>query len=211
MRLVGLVVFAVFAASTAGQLSLGRVPERLAMPAGCGALIAGMGLLALSLGGFLAGAARARWRARRFRAGPELPGRPGRASTPSRRPRVAPRWRRASSWLPTWRSRYPSWARACSPTSRDCGAPGWCSPRSWQRWRASCCCSWREPARRSAASRHGAAWRHRCGRRALLRKSAPWLVRTTIVTVKRPRGRPRRSTGACSRGPARMRTRCWLT
>jgi MFS family permease len=46
---VGLVVFAVFAASTAGQLSLGRVPERMAMPAGCGALIAGMGLLALSL------------------------------------------------------------------------------------------------------------------------------------------------------------------
>ncbi len=39
---VGLVVFAVFAASTAGQLALERVPGRVAMPAGCGGLIAGM-------------------------------------------------------------------------------------------------------------------------------------------------------------------------
>lgn len=48
---VGLVVFAVFAASTGGQMLLGFVPERAAMPAGAGALIAGMGLLALGLAG----------------------------------------------------------------------------------------------------------------------------------------------------------------
>ncbi len=47
--IVGLVVFAVFAASTAGQLLLERVSEEVALPAGCGALIAGMGLLALGL------------------------------------------------------------------------------------------------------------------------------------------------------------------
>jgi len=46
---VGLVVFVVFAASAAGQLSLERVPRRVALPAGCLALIAGMGLLALGL------------------------------------------------------------------------------------------------------------------------------------------------------------------
>jgi MFS family permease len=46
---VGLVVFAVFAASTAGQLALTRVPETAALPAGCGALIGGMGVLALGL------------------------------------------------------------------------------------------------------------------------------------------------------------------
>jgi MFS family permease len=46
---VGLVVFAVFAASTAGQLMFEVVPERIALPAGCCALIAGMGLLALGL------------------------------------------------------------------------------------------------------------------------------------------------------------------
>jgi MFS family permease len=46
---VGLVVFAVFAASMAGQAVLQLVPEALAMPAGCLALIAGMGSLALGL------------------------------------------------------------------------------------------------------------------------------------------------------------------
>jgi MFS family permease len=46
---VGLVVFAVFAASMVGQVMLGLIPEAVAMPAGCLALIAGMGLLALSL------------------------------------------------------------------------------------------------------------------------------------------------------------------
>jgi predicted MFS family arabinose efflux permease len=46
---VGLVVFAVFAASAAGQVLLDVVPQAVALPAGCGALIAGMGLLALSL------------------------------------------------------------------------------------------------------------------------------------------------------------------
>jgi MFS family permease len=47
---VGLVVFALFAASMVGQMMLGRlVPEAVAMPAGCLALIAGMGSLALSL------------------------------------------------------------------------------------------------------------------------------------------------------------------
>ncbi len=46
---VGLVVFAVFLASAAGQLALQRVPERVALPLGCAMLIAGMGLLALGL------------------------------------------------------------------------------------------------------------------------------------------------------------------
>jgi MFS family permease len=46
---VGLVVFAVFAASTAGQVVLQFLPERVAVPAGPGALIAGMGFLALGL------------------------------------------------------------------------------------------------------------------------------------------------------------------
>ncbi len=46
---VGLVVFAVFAASTAGQVILQIIPERVAIPAGAGALIAGMGFLALGL------------------------------------------------------------------------------------------------------------------------------------------------------------------
>jgi predicted MFS family arabinose efflux permease len=44
---VGLVVFVVFAASAAGQMLLGVVPN--AMSVGCGALIVGMGLLALGL------------------------------------------------------------------------------------------------------------------------------------------------------------------
>lgn len=46
---VGLVVFAVFAASMVGQVVLEVVPEAGAMPAGCLALIAGMGALALGL------------------------------------------------------------------------------------------------------------------------------------------------------------------
>jgi predicted MFS family arabinose efflux permease len=47
--IVGLVVFAVFAASTVGQLALEFVPGRAAIPTGAGALIAGMGSLALGL------------------------------------------------------------------------------------------------------------------------------------------------------------------
>jgi MFS family permease len=46
---VGLVVFAVFAASAAGQLAFDLVPRRLALPGGCAGLIAGMGLLAIGL------------------------------------------------------------------------------------------------------------------------------------------------------------------
>jgi MFS family permease len=46
---IGLVVFAVFAASAVGQLSFGLVPEGMAIPAGTGALIGGMGFLALGL------------------------------------------------------------------------------------------------------------------------------------------------------------------
>jgi MFS family permease len=46
---VGVVVFAVFAASFAGQLAFDAVPERLAMPLGCGALITGMALVAAGL------------------------------------------------------------------------------------------------------------------------------------------------------------------
>lgn len=47
--LLGGVVFAVFAASTVGQASLARVPARVALPLGCGALLAGMAILALGL------------------------------------------------------------------------------------------------------------------------------------------------------------------
>jgi MFS family permease len=47
--IVGLVVFAVFAASLTGQLALEFVPARAAIPTGAGALIAGMGSLALGL------------------------------------------------------------------------------------------------------------------------------------------------------------------
>jgi MFS family permease len=47
--IVGLVVFGLFAGSLAGQLALEVVPERAAIPGGAGTLIAGMGLLALSL------------------------------------------------------------------------------------------------------------------------------------------------------------------
>jgi MFS family permease len=47
---VGLVVFSVFAASTAGQISLGTlVPEERALPIGCSVLIAGMALAAVGL------------------------------------------------------------------------------------------------------------------------------------------------------------------
>jgi MFS family permease len=47
--IVGLVVFALFAASLAGQLALEVIPERAAIPSGAVALIVGMGSLALSL------------------------------------------------------------------------------------------------------------------------------------------------------------------
>jgi len=66
LAVVGLVVFGVLAASTAGQLLLEVVREAWAMPAGCGALIGGMALFAVGLassslplvviGGMLAGA-----------------------------------------------------------------------------------------------------------------------------------------------------------
>jgi MFS family permease len=46
---IGLVVFAVFAASMVGQVMLALVPQAVAMPAGCLALIAGMGVFALGL------------------------------------------------------------------------------------------------------------------------------------------------------------------
>ena len=46
---IGLVVFAVFAASAGGQLILERLPQAVAIPAGCLALIAGMASLALGL------------------------------------------------------------------------------------------------------------------------------------------------------------------
>jgi MFS family permease len=46
---IGLVVFTVFAASTAGQLALERVPGTVALPAGCGGLIVGMGIFAIGL------------------------------------------------------------------------------------------------------------------------------------------------------------------
>jgi MFS family permease len=46
---VGLVVFAVFAASMAGQVMLELLPRGVRLPAGCLALIAGMGWLALGL------------------------------------------------------------------------------------------------------------------------------------------------------------------
>lgn len=47
---VGLVVFAVFAASTGGQLLLEVVPQAVALPAGCGGLIVGMAVFAVGLG-----------------------------------------------------------------------------------------------------------------------------------------------------------------
>ena len=46
---VGLVVWAVFGASTVGQVLLERVPGEVALPAGCATLIAGMALLAAGL------------------------------------------------------------------------------------------------------------------------------------------------------------------
>lgn len=49
LAIVGLVVFAVFAGSAAGQLVLELVPQPVSMPAGCAGLIAGMALLALGL------------------------------------------------------------------------------------------------------------------------------------------------------------------
>lgn len=47
--LSGAVVFAVFAASTAGQLASQRVSQRLALPVGAGVLVVGMGLIAGAL------------------------------------------------------------------------------------------------------------------------------------------------------------------
>jgi MFS family permease len=47
--IVGLVVAAVFVASMVGQLMLSRVSAGLALPAGCTAMIAGMGLVALGV------------------------------------------------------------------------------------------------------------------------------------------------------------------
>jgi MFS family permease len=47
--LTGAVVFAVFAASTAGQLLLGRFSDRSALPSGCAIMIAGMALIAAAL------------------------------------------------------------------------------------------------------------------------------------------------------------------
>jgi uncharacterized membrane protein YoaK (UPF0700 family)/predicted MFS family arabinose efflux permease len=47
---VGLIVFLVFGASTIGQASMSLVGQDRALPAGCVALIAGMGLLAASIG-----------------------------------------------------------------------------------------------------------------------------------------------------------------
>jgi MFS family permease len=47
---IGLVVFAVFAASTIGQVVLDVVRPSVALPAGCAALIVGMGSLALGVG-----------------------------------------------------------------------------------------------------------------------------------------------------------------
>jgi MFS family permease len=45
----GVIVFVAFGSSTIGQVALERLPARLAMPAGCVAMIAGMGLIALGL------------------------------------------------------------------------------------------------------------------------------------------------------------------
>jgi hypothetical protein len=61
LAVVGLVVFGVFAASIAGQLLLEVVPDSVALPAGCAALISGMAVFA----------------AGRNRPGAELPGRAG--------------------------------------------------------------------------------------------------------------------------------------
>ncbi|HLJ03926.1 MAG TPA: hypothetical protein VKT31_10820, partial [Solirubrobacteraceae bacterium] len=47
--LLGAVVCGVFTASTVGQLALGRVHDRWALPGGCGALIAGMSLVGVGL------------------------------------------------------------------------------------------------------------------------------------------------------------------
>ncbi len=48
--LTGLVVFALFAASTAGQLALERVPQQRALPIGCLILIVGVGLVGTGIG-----------------------------------------------------------------------------------------------------------------------------------------------------------------
>lgn len=48
--LIGLVVFTLFGSSTVGQLTLQRVPQRLAQTAGCGLLIVGAGLIGAAIG-----------------------------------------------------------------------------------------------------------------------------------------------------------------
>ncbi|MFE0627556.1 MFS transporter [Streptomyces sp. NPDC058864] len=49
LAVIGLVVFSVFCASTAGQMLMGRLGVRRALPAGCLALTAGMAVVAASL------------------------------------------------------------------------------------------------------------------------------------------------------------------
>ncbi|MDX3236022.1 MFS transporter [Streptomyces sp. ME03-5709C] len=49
LAVTGLVVFSVFCASTAGQMLMGRLGVRRALPAGCLALTAGMAVVAVSL------------------------------------------------------------------------------------------------------------------------------------------------------------------
>ncbi|WP_433141517.1 MFS transporter [Actinomadura nitritigenes] len=47
--LTGVVVFAMFGASTAGQVLFAKVPERIALPTGCGVLVAGLAAIAGAL------------------------------------------------------------------------------------------------------------------------------------------------------------------
>ncbi|MDL4814648.1 MFS transporter [Actinomadura opuntiae] len=47
--LAGLVVFAMFGASTAGQVMFAKVPERIALPAGCAVLVVGLAAIAGAL------------------------------------------------------------------------------------------------------------------------------------------------------------------
>ena len=61
LALIGMVVFVVFAASTAGQLALGLLPQRFALPAGCvllafGALVVAAAIITSSLALLIVGA-----------------------------------------------------------------------------------------------------------------------------------------------------------
>lgn len=61
LALTGIVVFVVFAASTVGQMALGLLPQRLALPAGCvllacGALVVAAAIITSSLALLIAGA-----------------------------------------------------------------------------------------------------------------------------------------------------------